>query len=115
MNIVGFVGLFVNVFVVQMSSLYVLIEDCKQCSGCVCAVKGTKSLVFRLISHLIVCLSIIYICMYVCMYVCMNVYMYEVMIECIYVDMYATISLSSTYHSLSFYFSHPISLFISHA
>ena len=52
---------------------------------------------------------------YVCLCICMNVYMYEVMIECIYVDMYATISLSSTYHSLSFYFSHPLSLFISHA
>ena len=36
MNIVGFVGLFVYVFVVRMSNLYVLIEDCKQCSGCVC-------------------------------------------------------------------------------
>ena len=78
---------------------------------CVCELKGTMSLVFRLISHIIICLSIIYICMYVCMYVCM----YEVMIECIYIDMYATISLSSTYHSLSFYFSHPLSLFISYA
>ena len=74
---------------------------------CVCELKGTMSLVFRLISHIIICLSIIYICMYVCMY--------EVMIECIYIDMYATISLSSTYHSLSFYFSHPLSLFISYA
>ena len=73
--------------------------------------KGTMSLVFRLITHIIICLSIIYICMYVCMYVCM----YEVMIECIYIDMYATISLSSTNHSFSFYFSHPLSLFISYA
>ena len=107
MNIVGFVGLFVYVFVVRMFNFYVLIEDCKQCSGCVCELKGTMSLVFRLISHIIFCLSVIYICMYVCMY--------EVIIECIYVDMYATISLSSTYHSLSFYFSHPLSLFISYA
>ena len=74
---------------------------------CVCELKGTMSLVFRLITHIIICLSIIYICMYVCMY--------EVMIECIYIDMYATISLSSTYHSLAFYFSHPLSLFISYA
>ena len=35
MNIVGFVGLFVYVFVVRMSNLYVLIDDCKQCSECV--------------------------------------------------------------------------------
>ena len=57
------------------------------------------SLVFRLISHIIICLSVIYVCMYVCMY--------EVMIECIYIDMYATISLSSTYHSRSFIFLSP--------
>ena len=98
-----------------MSNLYVLIEDCKQCSGCVCELKGTMSLVFRLISHIIICLFVIYICMYACMYVCMYVCMYEVMIECIYIDMYATISLSSTNHSFSFYFSHPLSLFISYA
>ena len=67
MNIVSFVDLFLYVFVVRMSNLYVLIEDCKQCSGCVCELKGTMSLVFRLISHIIICLSIIYICMYVCM------------------------------------------------
>lgn len=107
MNIVSFVDLFLYVFVVRMSNLYVLIEDCKQCSGCVCELKGTMSLVFRLISHIIICLSVIYVCMYVCMY--------EVMIECIYIDMYATISLSSTNHSFSFYFSHPLSLFISYA
>ena len=65
MNIVGFVGLFVYVFVVRMFNFYVLIEDCKQCSGCVCELKGTMSLVFRLISHIIICLSVIYVCMYV--------------------------------------------------